>query len=229
MAALCGSCGTIPDGPLPAERDKGLIIFYAGASSVPLEETLWFVGLRLAGMDQAIEGVEWGIAFDNYNNAVDFGRARDFARREAVRLAAYMDEYPGRPITLMGYSAGALVTALVAEEMPPGKPVDRIILVSPDASPDYDLSKALDGTRFGAVSFWSPIDDAIAALTVQTGTLDGFIGIPAATVGFTETDSRLIQIAWIPEMILTGHLGKHFDYIFNPLWIATYVTPWIPR
>lgn len=225
---LCNSCGTTPSEPPPAELDRGLIIFYAGASSVPEEEILWFIALRAAGIDQAIQGIAWGIPYDNYNNAILTDRARAFAVTEAARLAQYMDDYPGRPVTLMGYSAGALVAAFVAEQMPADHPIDRFVMVSPDASPDYDLTAALDHTRLGGVSFWSPIDDQISALTVGLGTLDGFVGIPAATAGFRVTDPRLTQISWSPEMLLYGHLGKHFDYVLNPVWFAHFVSPWVP-
>src|SRR5437879_263626 len=53
---ICASCGNIPNAPLPSEFDHGLIVIYPGASSVPLEESFWLLGLRAAGIDQAVDG-----------------------------------------------------------------------------------------------------------------------------------------------------------------------------
>src|SRR5207248_1378404 len=69
VALSCASCGTIPSEPLPSELDRGLIVIYPGASSAPLEETLWLAALRGVGIHQAIEGVSWGVPFDNTNGA----------------------------------------------------------------------------------------------------------------------------------------------------------------
>lgn len=205
----------------------GLIVIYPGASGVPAEQLAWPIGLRQAGVNEAIEIVSWGRPGDAVFNATAVARHHEWSVNEAQRLARIIDDHPGCPVTLVGYSAGAAMTVFVAESMPPDRLLERVVLLSADLSPQYDLRPALDRTRRGIVSYWSPLDRDTVDLTYVVGTVDGSIGPPAGSVGFETRDERLIQVSWNADMIRFGNFGGHFDYVFNPPWIERFAAEWI--
>src|SRR5262245_54459476 len=92
------ACSVDLTDPAPDQQlDKGLIVVYPGASSEPLEETFWLLAMRAAGIDQAVDGVVWGVPLNNFNGA---DQSRATTPSEAARLTQYMDDHPGRPVTL---------------------------------------------------------------------------------------------------------------------------------
>src|ERR1043165_3873014 len=112
------SCGVFdPVDPAPDELARGLVVLYPGGSSEPAELSLWYAGLRAAGIDQAIEIIPWGTPGEDVTNATDYALNRERSASEAHRISLYMDEHPGCPVTLIGYSAGGAIAAFVAEDM----------------------------------------------------------------------------------------------------------------
>src|SRR2546421_135965 len=75
----------------------------------------------------------------------------------AREVAAIKQEDPGRPVYLLGHSAGAAIVVRAAECLP-GDTVERIVLLAAALSPTYDLRRALAATRVGIVSYYSRHD-----------------------------------------------------------------------
>jgi pimeloyl-ACP methyl ester carboxylesterase len=197
-------------------------------------------GLTKADVPSAIEMYDWTNGSPNliYNL-----RGLEHNRREAKRLAekiiAYQDQYPGRPVYLIGYSGGAGLAVMALEELPPNRKITGAVLLAPALSPDYDLRLALSRTESGIHNFYSPYDVPIMmVLSTAFGTMEGRHTIGAGGVGFktpadlTGEDRKryeemLVQHAYTFDMAAEGHLSDHFGWTksgFIRRWVAPLVT-----
>jgi hypothetical protein len=108
---------------------------------------------------------------------------------------------------------------VAAESLPPGG-VERVVLLAPSVSTDYDLRPALARSRQGIDVFYSRRDWLVLGLGMTfSGTTDRRLGAAAGRVGFRPviTDpgdralyARLRQHEWEPDVAWTGHTGGHY-------------------
>jgi pimeloyl-ACP methyl ester carboxylesterase len=232
----------------PERLDKGLVIVLTG-----IHGRLWLSesicqGLADGGVDQAIEIYDWtyhGHLLPLYNlGAVE--RNHNMARQIAAHVRAYQKDYPGRPVTVVGYSGGGPLAVWTAESLPKGAQVDGIVLLSTPLIPKYDLRPALSTSRKGIVSFYSPNDRVYLALgTLIFGTMDKQHCISAGNVGFVDPRKshaagsatqpapglsgdkvydKLYQVPWKPQMAKYGYDGTHLT-IGAKDFIVAYVAP----
>ncbi|MFQ5411779.1 MAG: alpha/beta fold hydrolase [Phycisphaerae bacterium] len=203
------------------------MVMYPGAANVYAELAAWHDGLREYGVQHAIEVMPWGIPWDALANLQSLDRNRGWSEREAERVAAYMDAHPDRPVTLIGYSSGAMIAIMVVESLPDEKHVDRVILMSATVSRDYDLTTMLENTNLGAIHYFSPSDAFSDFVSLNLGATDRVFDLPGATVGFSTESDKLIQVPWSPEMGHYGNHGGHFDILFRPPFIRDFMGPWV--
>ena len=237
LVCLAGGCGggqnELPYAT-PERLDKGLVVVLPGVHG-----RLWISdsvcqGLGDGGVEQAIVVYDWtwmGKLLPFYN----LGQA-DRNVRVAVDIAQYVmdyqDKYPGRPVTLVGYSGGGPLAVWAAEAMPPGRQVDGIILLSPPLVPEYDLRPALRSCRKGAVNFYSTSDVIYLELgTLIFGTMDKENAASAGNLSFLSQETplqppydRLFQIAWQSKMAEDGYNGQHLTIGEAP-YVRDYVAP----
>jgi pimeloyl-ACP methyl ester carboxylesterase len=153
-------------------------------------------------------------------------------RQLAVEIAAYRAEHPGQPVYLVGHSAGCGVALRAVADLPPDS-VERLILIAPAVSTNYDLRPALRASRAVEV-FHSDRDWAYLGLgTVVLGTTDRRRDGAAGRVGFRPTDlppedaallCRLRQHPWDPTLAWTGNQGGHAGG-YQPVYLRAYVLP----
>jgi pimeloyl-ACP methyl ester carboxylesterase len=159
-------------------------------------------------------------------------RAAELA--EAIRRVKAVD--PDRTVYLLCHSAGAAISLAAAEELPPAT-VERIILLAPAVSRDYDLRAALRATRREIVSFNSCGDLVMLAFgTSVFGTTDRVHAPAAGFSGFRLPEScdeegrclyrRLVQFQWRPIDLLKLRGGLHNGPCM-PVFLATAVAPWL--
>jgi pimeloyl-ACP methyl ester carboxylesterase len=167
IASLFTGCDTWrPPAATPEALNRGLVIMYPGAFNTTSEMAGVYAGLRDAGVDQAIEVVPWGLPMANFFMPTEFlGTQLPWAQSEASRIAQYSDEHSDSPVTLLGFSGGAMMCILVAETMPENTSVDWVILMGAGVSPDYDLNPMLERSVRGAVAYWSPLDTISSQIT----------------------------------------------------------------
>lgn len=216
--------------------DKGLVLVLTGIEGRgPLNRGIRD-GLVDGGVDCAVEIVDWTVnwVFTGPYNLRAEGRNRRKAAEIAARIEAYHASHPGRPVTLVGHSGGAAMSAFIAEALGDGVQVDGIVMLATALSPSYRLDDALAHSRRGIVSYHSTYDWFILGVgTFIFGTSDGRHGQAAGRVGFDTTDDGnapegLYQVAWHAGMCRKWNLGGHLTSSAAP-YVATYIAPLVRR
>jgi hypothetical protein len=206
----------------PERLDAGLVVSLDGVGGYNWLPRWLRRGLCAGGVPAAIVIYNWSLgplgmwATDLFVSR----RNRDRAAFLADRIAAYRARWPGRPVTLIGHSAGGGIAAWTLEALGAACPVDRAMLLAPALSPAYNLAAALEGVRKRLYVTYSHLDVALMGLgTSLLGTIDRRHGPSAGLVGFRLpqglTDdqraayAKVRQLKWRPRSILDGHWGDH--------------------
>lgn len=213
--------------------DQGLVIVLPGIDGLAPYNVNACKALYEDGLGMAVELYDWTLPFGMILNQCSILTNRLAAEGLAARIVKYREEYPDRPVVLIGLSGGTAIAVWAAEALPDEERVDRIVLLASSLSPGYDLSEAIGHTRLGIVSFYSDYDGALLGIgTILMGTMDGQHTEAAGKVGFRPPDRAagyyggLIQVAWEPTMAATGHDGGHFGYT-APGFIKARVRPYV--
>jgi pimeloyl-ACP methyl ester carboxylesterase len=207
-------------GPPPAEPEAVVFVLNGvgdfRATSDALRRVVGEDGLPLH-----VQTFEWSHGYGRVlADHVDFAHCR----REGARLAAEVLCYrrpqaggPPLPVYLLAHSGGCAVALAAAEQLPPGA-LERVVLLSPSVSAEYDLRPALRCPRRGIDVFHSDHDRAYLGVAVGIfGTADRRWTSAAGRVGFqvpaTAQDPlflKLRQYPWHPSAARAGHDGGHF-------------------
>lgn len=106
------------------------------------------------------------------------------AQRLARRIEAYERQYPGRPVHLVGVSAGTGIAMWTLEAMAPEAMVTGAVLISSSLQAQYDLTRAMSHIRGKLYSFYSPMDVILSAGVTITGTVDRSGNVAGGLFGF---------------------------------------------
>src|SRR5262249_30928732 len=142
----------------PYVPSHGVIFVADGAGNYQMASTT----LRAVAAEQVlpleVRTFEWSHGYSrSLADHVDYGHARAEGDRLAAEILALRCDCPAAEIYIVGHSAGAGVILAAAEALPPGS-VDRIVLLSPSLSVDYDLRPALRCVRETLDVFYSTRD-----------------------------------------------------------------------
>lgn len=127
--------------------------------------------------------VSWTRHDSHNQDVVDMEAQMNAAARIACAVKAIRKDAPNVPIFFVGHSGGAHVV-LRAAEMLPEKSVDRIIVLAPAVSCNFDLSRAIKASRGGIDNFYSSDDTCLEHMAEHVGCADGAKCAPAGLVGF---------------------------------------------
>lgn len=240
LPAPAGDVSTASHEPYvtPERLQQGYTIVVVGVNGDNVLSAGLAPGLVEGRYPGAVQVVDWTTGywplFIYHLRAAE--RHQRFARLIADKIVAYRRAYPGRPVNVVGYSAGAVVAIKAIEALPEGAKIDRAILLAGAISPLYDLRTALERTRDGIVSYYQ-VQDAVAlwAGTMLAGTADGVHLPSAGAVGFwtwpgaSQQDrhlyrDKLVQLAYKPQMAATGNLGGHFQCVGRN-FVAEWISP----
>jgi pimeloyl-ACP methyl ester carboxylesterase len=204
---------------LPSEA--GGIVFSAdGAGGFQATSNALEKALTDKGEPLTVEAVRWSHGWGRIlSDEMGYQHSREAGQRLAERVAAFQAAHPQAPVYLVGHSAGAAVVLTAAENLPPDS-VERIILLAPAVSADFDLRPALRSTRRGIEVFCSRRDWWYLGIGVAlVGTADGHWRAAAGRDGFKPVvvdrpDSllyqKLHQHCWDRSMEWTGNRGGHY-------------------
>ena len=189
-------------------------------------------GLVDGGVPMAVEVHDWttGRLFFSFYHL----RSLTWHDRQAVRLAKritdYQDEFPGRPVVLVGHSGGA---AMSLQTLPllEDRQINGAVLLAIAVSPGFDTTLARRHTQHGMWSFYSPFDWLQCGLgTLAVGTFDGKHAVSAGMVGFPETGlagddiAPFRQIRFRIAMAKSWNFGGHHGWA-NRLFAAQWLAP----
>ncbi|MHC4932128.1 MAG: hypothetical protein ACYTGV_08070 [Planctomycetota bacterium] len=235
--ALAVGCSTPARHAAPERLDKGYAALFVGIMGVRDQHNQFVDQLLDSGLPYAVEVIDWTrgpFLFPMNLRAIE--RNRDEARAIAKRILDYQDRHPGRPVFLIGFSAGAGVVLLLLEELPEDRKVTSAILLAAAVSPGYNLTRALRHTERGIWNFFSTKDRfQLDVGTTLLGTFDGRHVRSAGLVGFRQPDglspedqdlyvSHLNQVRHDEEMKAAEIDGGHLDWLERP-FARDYVMP----
>jgi pimeloyl-ACP methyl ester carboxylesterase len=202
--------------------DAGLVLCLDGVGGYDWLPRLLRRGLDRGGVKAAIVIYHWSIGPLGLWVADLLLRRRNrrAARALARTIAAYQQWKPGRPVTVIGHSAGGAMAAWVLEALPAGCLVERALLLAPALAPSYNLGPAARGVQGNLYVTHSPLDVALLAVgTTVFGTMDGRHTPSAGLTGFRLPDelgdedraayAKVRQIRCRPAMARDGHFGDH--------------------
>lgn len=225
--------------PTSTELSHGLAIVLPGVEAAgPFPQAIC-QGMRQSPWRGAVEIFYWGIPFPEgyFPNVMWLKRNRHQAARLAQRIQDYQNAYPGRPVHLIGNSAGAGIALLAVELLPPTSSIQSLVFLQGAISPNYDLSPALGRVKRGILNCYSHRDWVVLALgTLIFSTTDRRHCIAAGCRGFqipAQPGSRrlyvekLFQQKWVPDWIdLFDHWGSHGSST-SQKFISQLVMPWL--
>ena len=221
----------------PEHLDRGLVVILPGIEGVSTTNLRIRRAIDDGGVDRSLQIWSWGWPVPLVGmvmNQIDFLGNYLNAHAVATRIMTYQDEYPGRPVHIVGQSGGGGIAIMAAQALPEDRQIDGVILLSASMSSAYDVAKALKRCRSGIVNYYNPNDAMLLVATTVLGNVDGIHGPSAGLIGFDEpgesaSDERkeayhkLYQIR-LTSLMVAGRNGSHFStsrYDF----ISQYVTP----
>ena len=222
----------------PERLNRGLVLVLPGIDGESLLNHDIARGLADGGVQEAIEVFDWttGVILLFIYHLRGWRRNVAQAERIVRRIEEYRSDYPGRPVHLLGHSAGAAVATLALERLPRGMTVTSAIFLHGAISRGYDLSQALLHAERGIWNFHSPLDVFFVGMgTCLAGTLDGRHAPSAGMLGFNPPadlpaagrdlyEQKLHDVRFGWSMIAAFNLGGHFGPV-NRVFVAEHVAP----
>jgi pimeloyl-ACP methyl ester carboxylesterase len=199
LAAGCSSTPRLMESPRLSEGLIAILVHDASETSAyaPLAD----------GFNEG--GVRWGVGI--LEKEGEDGTAID-------RVLEYREEYPGKPVWLVGHADGADLVLKLLAELPGKSTVEGAILLAPDLDAGLNLAPYLRRSRKGIWNFHSPRGAGAAGP-------DGFV--EPRDLGQPDRDlyrTELHQIPWTEEMRLAGHEGRSWDWL-KPRIVRGYIAP----
>jgi pimeloyl-ACP methyl ester carboxylesterase len=156
-------------------QERGKIWFVGGAGGIGNVVGTFDVprGLKAAGYKGAIETFGWqSVVGGTLRDQMDRDRNEQEARRLAARIEDYMNQHPGRPVSIIALSAGTGIAAWALEALPPQRRVRTVVFLSSSLSRQFDLSPALGHVEDRLHVFYSDRDPVLAYLMPVAGSVD---------------------------------------------------------
>ena len=232
--SICILALVVPAGcaPMFGPRAQNGITFYCpGAGNFDFGDIGIRQGLEAAGYQGQVASVLWT---SGLGPGVDqrLGNARLAGLRLAWMIEQYVNKYPGRPVNIIGLSAGTGVAIWTLENLKLGYNVDNVVLLGSSLWHRYDVSKALRHVNGKIYNYYSPQDFVLAGPMKLFGTIDGVFGEDGAgAVGLHPPggSNRVVNIRWEPAFKRYGNFGNHTDGTRAPFveqYISKHIMPW---
>ena len=220
----------------PERLDKGLILVLTGIEGHSFLNVSILCGLIDGGVEHAVDIVDWttGKKFMYLYHLRGWTRNNRVASELATRIHDYQNQYPGRPVWLVGHSGGGGMALLTAAALPEERQVTGIVLLAAAVSPTFDIRPAADRVIRGIWNYHSQLDWFFLVFgTTLLGTMDGQHVRAAGACGFRgrTTDELvksggLIQRPWQWRKLSQFNPGDHFGCVHR-VFVAEEIVPLI--
>jgi pimeloyl-ACP methyl ester carboxylesterase len=217
----------------PAQSDgEGILLVVPGVNG----DGPWYGslrnGLRDGGVAARVQTFGWGMPGPlfalNFNSKTIHDAAE---QRFARRLSEIAQKNPGAPIVILAHSAGCGVTLGALLRLKDETRVERVVLLHPSLSPQYDLSPSLLRINQKLTVFHSNRDTTFLQWrTSNFGTYDSVRTIAAGNSGFDlsglsiELRKKVVQVPYEYRFEGLGNDGGHFA-VTSRRFIAEIVAP----
>jgi pimeloyl-ACP methyl ester carboxylesterase len=226
----------------PNQQESGMAVILPGIEGKSFLNERLRDGLTKAGTPYALPIWQWGSRIPIMKlamNEMDVQGNRVTGMELAIWIARYQDQYPGRPVYLVGHSGGGGIAVFAAEalgRMSGKHKLQGMVLLSPSLSANYDLTAAINVCEKGVVSFYNEGDVGLLWLgTTIIGNVDGGHGASAGRTGFRPPGlhddeirkaayHRLYQVE--TSSGLAGIISNHTSDT-QSTFVRQYVAPWI--
>lgn len=207
-----------------ARADQGLVVILPGIEGESAANRDVREGLYKAGIPYALVIYRWGTPIPGPGgmlvNQTDVARNRRMAEELASQIAQYQQKHTGKPVFIVGHSAGGGITVFTLESLAKTQgavPVDGAFLLSASISSDYDLTTALTMSRRGLVNV-SNIEDPLLGPggTGTFGNVDGKRGDSAGRIGFQQKYPNVFE-----RPITNEQVQREFGYAGSAHFVAT--------
>ncbi|MCX5671638.1 MAG: hypothetical protein NTU94_10010 [Planctomycetota bacterium] len=159
----------------PDRYERGLVVVLSGAGGMMGECDRLRDGLAAGGVDRALEVYEWSageVLSDQASVEANHHKAALLARR----IETYLHEYSGRPVHLVGVSAGTGLAVWAIEALTGNDKITGGVLISSSLLAQYDLTRALDRVTDRLYAFTSVADTVLSLGVSVAGTVDRGVG-----------------------------------------------------
>jgi hypothetical protein len=233
---LSPGCVTLPGPappPAPAAQVEGVVLVVDGAGGFQAASKSVQRTVAAQHAPLCVEPVVWTHGYCRFLADQVHQKHLQAEGRRLAQLIWQRKQNCNLPVYLMGHSAGCGVALIAVEELPPGT-VERVVLLAPAISANYDLRPALMRVNGGIDVFYSERDWGYLGVgVVVTGTTDRHWGRAAGRVGFrpkiecpqdAALYARLRQHPWDRAIEWTGHHGGHYGG-YQPEFLRCFVLP----
>lgn len=211
LAVTASGCGTVA---YSSKAQNGITYYCPGAGNTDFGDAGLRGGLEAAGYKGEVAGYVWTISFNVALDQTLRFNAKLKGQNLARLIEEYMEKYPGKPVNLVGLSAGTGVAVWALENLKEGYNVDSVVLLSSSLWHRYDVGKAAGRVKGKIYVYYSPNDAILAGPMKLFGTIDGVFGEDGAgAVGLHTRGGaeKVVNIGWKSDWSSYGYYGGHTD------------------
>jgi pimeloyl-ACP methyl ester carboxylesterase len=236
---LVSGCASLhaPPPPPPSvitPQTRGVVFVVNGAGGYYGPSNALREAIDQQGIPLAVEPFVWTHGYGRVlADQTDLAHLQEQGRRLAEQIVCWRQHFPGHAVYLVGHSAGSGVALECTRHLGPGS-IDRIVLLAPAVSAEYDVRPALACVRLGLDVFHSSRDwGYLGVATGVIGTTDRRWSAAAGRVGFRPGPvclqdaalyAKLRQHPWHPCLEWTGNEGGHYG-TYRPIYLRAFVLP----
>lgn len=220
----------------PERLDQGLILICTGIEGYSFLNVAILAGLIDGGVKHAVDIVDWttGKKLFFLLHLRGWSRNNRQAQQLALRIVEYQNQYPGRPVWIVGHSGGGGIALLTASILPEDRHLTGIIMLAPAVSRTFDVRPAAAHVETAIWNYHSMLDWFFLQFgTTLLGTIDGIHGCAAGAYGLRGSANdeaaaagKLIQRPWQWRMLKQFNPGDHFGCCHR-VFVAEEIVPLI--
>ena len=237
LLPLLSGCTGVPvrvESHAPPCEARAIVIVVDGAGSTQSASRCFASAVDELRLPLYVRSYDWTHGFGfGLADVVDRSYSRCQGQHLAEEIVQYQKLHPGVPIYVVAYSAGSAVALAATDSLPPDT-LERVVLLAPAVSTEYDLRRTLASARQGVDVFISERDRVWLGMgTAIVGTAAGPRTAAAGRVGFRTPAvlpgeealaARLRQHPWTTTAAAAGHDGGHAGAL-APVFLRAKVLP----